>query len=42
MIHMTRAQANEILCLWKAGAAHFTQQEITMALYITGDLEPPL
>ena len=35
---MTRHQANEILDLWKAGAAHYPQETIAMALYLTGDL----
>jgi hypothetical protein len=39
---MSRARANEILDLWKAGAAEFTQAEIVMALYVTGDLDSHL
>lgn len=39
---MTRAQANEILHLWKLGAEDFPQEMITMALYLTGDLEGAL
>jgi hypothetical protein len=35
---MTRHQANEILDLWKAGAAHYPQAIITLALYMTGDI----
>lgn len=38
MITMTRYQANEILDLWKAGAAHYPQATITLALYMTGDI----
>ena len=37
---MTRAKANVILGLWKAGAQHYPQSVINMALYLTGDLEP--
>ena len=36
---MTRAQANEILNLWKLGAQLYPQHTINMALYITGDIE---
>ena len=36
---MTRAQANEILTLWRNGAAHYSAATITLALYMTGDLE---
>lgn len=36
---MTRAQANEILDLWKLGAKHYPPAIITEALYATGDLE---
>lgn len=36
---MTRAQAIEILTLWKAGAAIYPPATITMALYATGDIE---
>lgn len=42
MNHMSRAQANEILCLWKAGAELFPIHVINMALYVTGDLDDPL
>ena len=37
---MTRAKANEILDLWKAGAAGYPRAVISMALYVTGDLCP--
>ncbi len=36
---MTRAQANEILTLWKSGAKHYPQAVINEALYMTGDIE---
>lgn len=36
---MTKAQANEILTLWKSGAKHFPVSMITEALYATGDIE---
>ena len=36
---MTRAQAIEILTLWKAGANHYPVAIITQALYATGDIE---
>lgn len=36
---MTRAQANEILTLWKLGAQHYPQAVITQCLYLTGDIE---
>jgi hypothetical protein len=36
---MTRAIANEILTLWKAGARYYTEATITEALYVTGDIE---
>lgn len=36
---MTRAQANEILTLWKTGAQHYPTATITMALYMTGDID---
>jgi len=36
---MSRAVANEILALWKVGAAHYPAAVISMALYVTGDLE---
>ena len=39
---MTRAQANEILDLWRAGAAHYPAATITLALYVTGDIERPM
>lgn len=39
---MTRAQANELLFLWKVGAAWYPPAVINMALYVTGDLETPL
>lgn len=42
MSQMTRAQANEILYLWKVGAELFPPHVINMALYLTGDLEDPL
>ena len=35
---MTRHQANEILDLWKAGAMHYPQATIALALYLTGDI----
>lgn len=38
-MNLTRAQAIEILTLWKAGAAHYPLAVITMALYATGDIE---
>lgn len=36
---MTRAKANEILTLWREGAQHYPASVITMALYVTGDLD---
>jgi uncharacterized membrane protein len=36
---MSRAKANEILSLWKAGAQAYPESIITLALYVTGDLE---
>lgn len=36
---MTRAQAIEILTLWKAGAKLYPLTTITEALYATGDIE---
>ncbi len=39
---MSRAVANEMLTLWRAGAAVFTRQQITLALYVTGDLDSPM
>jgi len=39
---MTRAQANEILFLWKCGVTHYPESVISMALYVTGDLDQPL
>lgn len=36
---MTRAQAIEILTLWKNGAEHYPAATITLALYLTGDLD---
>lgn len=36
---MTRAQANEILHLWKIGAQWYPPKVIQMALYLTGDLD---
>jgi hypothetical protein len=36
---MTRDIANEILNLWRAGAAYYPPHEINMALYVTGDLD---
>jgi len=36
---MTRAQANEVLTLWKAGAQHYPSSVITLALYLTGDIQ---
>ena len=39
MSTMTRAQANEILYLWKVGAEVFPIHVINMALYVTGDLD---
>lgn len=41
-MNMSRARANEILSLWKAGAEHFPQAVILFALYVTGDLERTL
>lgn len=35
---MSRAKANEILTLWKNGL-DFPPHIITMALYVTGDLD---
>ena len=35
---MTRAKANEILSLWKAGM-DYPAHIITMALYCTGDIQ---
>ncbi|MBA3774662.1 MAG: hypothetical protein H0X13_19860 [Ramlibacter sp.] len=37
LAHMTRDKANEILTLWKFGAA-YPARLIDMALYVTGDL----
>lgn len=39
---MTRAIANEILNLWRAGAAYYPPSEINMALYVCGDLDAVL
>jgi len=39
---MTRAQANEILYLWKVGAHDYPADVISMALYVTGDMDGPL
>lgn len=39
---MTRAQANEILYLWKVGAEFFPAHVINKALYLTGDLDTEL
>ncbi len=39
MTTLTRAQANEILNLWRAGAAHYPAQTINLALWVTGDIE---
>lgn len=36
---MTRAEANEILSLWKSGAKSFPWHTITFALWVTGDLD---
>lgn len=36
---LTRAKANEILLLWREGIAHYPDSVISMALYVTGDLE---
>lgn len=36
---MTRAQAIEILTLWKAGAKWYPVAVITQALYATGDID---
>ena len=36
---MTRAQANEVLTLWKNGAQLYPQHVITLALYLTGDIQ---
>ncbi|HQY94576.1 hypothetical protein [Caldilinea sp.] len=36
---MTKAQAHEILSLWKAGAVTYPARTITLALYLTGDLD---
>lgn len=36
---MTRAQAIEILTLWKVGAKNYPPHIITEALYATGDIE---
>ena len=36
---MTRAQAIEILTLWKSGAHVYPLNVITQALYATGDIE---
>lgn len=38
---MTRAQANEILTLWKHGAL-YPVATINLALYVTGDLDAML
>jgi len=38
MLNLSRAKANEILDLWKSGAASFAQDVINLALYVTGDL----
>jgi hypothetical protein len=38
----TRAQANEILSLWKSGAKLYPPHTIALCLYVTGDLESPL
>lgn len=35
----TRAQANELLDLWKAGAITLTHAEIMRCLYATGDID---
>jgi hypothetical protein len=35
----TRAQANEILSLWKSGAKLYPPHTITLALYVCGDLD---
>lgn len=35
----TRAQANEILFLWKVGAEIYPPHVIAMCLYLTGDLD---
>jgi hypothetical protein len=39
---MTRYQANEILTLWKSGAAIYSRSVISAALYATGDITQPL
>ena len=36
----TRAQANEMLDLWRAGAIVLTPAEVTRCLYATGDVAP--
>lgn len=36
---MTRAQAVEILTLWKAGANLYPAHVITQALYAAGDID---
>ena len=36
---MSRARAHEILTLWREGAQEFTHAVISMALFITGDLD---
>lgn len=36
---MTRHQANEILTMWREGAAHYPAAVITMALVVTGDID---
>lgn len=36
---MTKAMAHEILSLWKAGARQYPPATITLALYVTGDLD---
>ena len=35
---MTKAQAHEILNLWRAGLATYPARTITLALHVTGDL----
>ena len=39
LYQMSRARANEILSLWKAGVEDFPERIILAALYVTGDLE---
>lgn len=34
----TRAQANEILTMWKQGAKDFPPHIITICLFLTGDI----